>query len=152
MRITVSIPEQTLRLCDDAGATLRTYPCSTSQCGPGTEPGSNCTPTGRFRVSEMIGHGAPPGMIFKSRLPEGVWDGLPSDEDHVLSRILWLDGIEDHNANTHDRYIYIHGTNQEHLIGTPVSHGCVRLTNADVIDLFSRVEPGTEVEIVPSEA
>jgi L,D-transpeptidase YbiS len=147
MKITVSIPEQTLRLCDDVGATLRTYPCSTAKAGAGSEPGSNRTPTGCFRIAEMIGHGAPPGTIFKSRVPDGVWDGLPSEEDHVLTRILWLDGVEDHNANTRERYIYIHGTNQEHLIGTPVSHGCVRMTNSDVLDLFARVEPGMEVEI-----
>ncbi len=147
MRIEVSIPGQTLRLCDDSGATLRSYPCSTSLHGPGSEAGSHRTPTGRFRIVEMIGHGAPPGTIFKSRVAEGSWDGLPSEEDHVLTRILWLDGLEDHNANTRERYIYIHGTNQEHLIGTPVSHGCVRMTNADVLDLFARVEPGTEVEI-----
>ncbi|HEX2748401.1 MAG TPA: L,D-transpeptidase, partial [Verrucomicrobiales bacterium] len=76
-----------------------------------------------------------------------VWDGGPSESDHVLTRILWLDGLEEHNANTKDRYIYIHGTNQEELIGTPASHGCIRLTNADVVDLFERVGEGVEVEV-----
>jgi len=147
MKIIVSIPGQMLHLHDDNGATVRWYPCSTARAGAGSEPGSNRTPAGHFRIAEMIGHGAPPGTIFKSRVPAGAWDGLPSDEDHVLTRILWLDGVEEHNANTRDRYIYIHGTNQEHLIGTPVSHGCVRMRNADVLDLFARVEPGTEVEI-----
>jgi len=147
MKITISIAEQTLRLCADDGVTVRAYPCSTSKFGIGTEEGSNRTPLGRFRVAEMIGHGAPAGTIFKSRVPAGVWDGRPSDEDFVLTRILWLDGLEPANANTHGRYIYIHGTNQEVRIGTPASHGCVRLRNADVVDLFARVEPGTEVEI-----
>jgi L,D-transpeptidase YbiS len=147
MKITVSIAEQSLRLCDDDGVVVRAYPCSTSKFGIGTEEGSHRTPLGRFRVAEMIGHGAPAGTIFKSRVPVGHWDGLPSEEDYVLTRILWLDGLEPANANTHGRYIYIHGTNQEDRIGTPASHGCVRLTNADVMDLFDRVRTGTEVEI-----
>jgi lipoprotein-anchoring transpeptidase ErfK/SrfK len=145
--IEVFIPEQILRLHDDSGALLRAYPCSTSRFGCGSVPESHCTPLGRFRIAQKIGHGAPPGTIFKSRVPVGRWDGTPGDEDYVLTRILWLDGLEPHNANTFDRYIYIHGTNQEHLIGTPASHGCVRLTNADVMDLFDRVPAGTAVHI-----
>jgi lipoprotein-anchoring transpeptidase ErfK/SrfK len=83
----------------------------------------------------------------------GTWDGGPAPEDHVLTRILWLDGLEEGNANTFSRYIYIHGTNQEELIGQPASHGCIRLTNTAVVELFDLVEPGTEVEIgdVPPE-
>ena len=152
MKIAVSIAAQTLRLYDETGALVREYPCSTSKYGTGTEPGSNRTPPGRFRIAAMIGHGAPPRTIFKSRVSTGVWDGAPAEEDYVLTRILWLDGMEPHNANTRDRYIYIHGTSQEHLIGTRASHGCVRLTNADVLDLFARVEEGTEVEITGAPA
>lgn len=147
MKIEVSVPAQTLRLYNDAGSLQKEYPCSTSRFGYSSEPGSNHTPLGKFRVSEMIGHDAEPGTIFRSRLPEGLWDGQPADDDYVLTRILWLDGLEEHNANTRDRYIYIHGTNQEQLIGTQASHGCIRLTNADVIDLFNRVQEGVEVEI-----
>ena len=149
MRIEVSVPGQKLRLYDDAGALVKEYACSTSKYGYSSVPESCHTPLGRFRVSQKIGHGAEPRTIFKSREPVAMWDGGPADEDYVLTRILWLDGVEEHNANTRDRYIYIHGTNQEHLIGTPASHGCVRLGNADVIDLFDRVEEGAEVEIFP---
>ena len=149
MKIEVSVPEQKLRLHDDTGALVKEYDCSTSRFGYSSEPESHHTPLGGFRVAHKIGDGAEAGTIFKSRLPVGKWDGGPADEDYVLTRILWLDGTEDHNANTRDRYIYIHGTNQEHLIGTPASHGCVRLTNADVMDLFARVEEGTEVRITP---
>ncbi|HWB03185.1 MAG TPA: L,D-transpeptidase [Verrucomicrobiales bacterium] len=148
MKIEVSVPAQTLRLYNDAGGLQKEYPCSTSRFGYSSEPGSNHTPLGKFRVSAMIGRDAEPGTIFRSRLPEGLWDGQPADDDYVLTRILWLDGLEEHNANTRDRYIYIHGTNQEQLIGTQASHGCIRLTNADVIDLFNRVQEGVEVEIL----
>ena len=148
MKIQVSIPEQRLRLLDDSGSVEKEYVCSTARNGPGTEPGSNCTPPGKFSIAQKIGCGAESGTIFKSREPIGLWDGGAAEDDYVLSRILWLDGQEGHNANTRERYIYIHGTNQEELIGTPVSHGCVRLTNDDVIDLYERVAEGCEVEIL----
>jgi lipoprotein-anchoring transpeptidase ErfK/SrfK len=147
MRIFVHIPSQTLDLLDDSGVLLRRYACSTSKFGTGCEPGSNRTPPGRFRVCEKHGHGAPPGMIFKSRQPSGEIGRADDAGDHVTTRILWLDGLDAENANTKDRYIYIHGTNAEHLIGTPASHGCVRLSNADVIDLFDNVIEGSEVNI-----
>ncbi len=152
MTITVSIARQMLRLADESGRVVRDYPCSTSKFGTGSESGSHRTPTGKFRIVRKIGQGAEAGTIFRSRVPVGLWRGEESAEDHVLSRILWLDGMEPHNASTIDRYIYIHGTNQESLIGTPASHGCVRLTNAAVIDLFQRVPEGTEVEILNDEA
>lgn len=148
MRIEVSVPRQRLRLLDAADRLVQEYPCSTSKFGLGSVPGSNHTPLGRFRIGEMIGHGAEAGTIFRGRQPVGLWQGEPADDDYVLTRILWLDGLEPHNANTRDRYIYIHGTNQEKRIGTPASHGCIRLTNAGVIDLFNRVAPGTPVEII----
>jgi L,D-transpeptidase YbiS len=122
---------------------------STSKWGLGTEPGSNRTPTGRFRVAEKHGDGAPAGTVFKSRKPVGRW--RPGDrvrpDDLITSRLLWLEGVEPHNRNTYDRYIYLHGTNQEHLLGTPHSHGCVRLSNPAVIELYDLVPVGTEVVI-----
>jgi lipoprotein-anchoring transpeptidase ErfK/SrfK len=90
-------------------------------------------------------------MIFKSRQPTGEIGRADDAGDHVTTRILWLDGLDAENANTKDRYIYIHGTNAEHLIGTPASHGCVRLSNADVIDLFDNVIEGSEVNIEAGE-
>jgi lipoprotein-anchoring transpeptidase ErfK/SrfK len=86
-------------------------------------------------------------MIFRSRIATGKVADQGGEEDLVLTRILWLEGLDPHNANTRQRYIYIHGTNQEHLIGTPASHGCIRLRNNDMIDLFDRVNEGTHVEI-----
>lgn len=144
------MPEQVLRLYD-GDVLVAAYPVSTSRFGIGTREGSHCTPPGRHVIGEMIGHGAEPGTIFRSREPVGRWDAAdPAAEpgDLVLTRILWLEGAEDGNANSRERYIYIHGTNHEGLIGRPASIGCVRMRNADVVDLFNRVEPGVEVMII----
>ena len=89
----------------------------------------------------------PGGTIFRSRVPLGPEDPLPSTEDLVMSRILWLDGVEEHNANTRDRFIYIHGTKHEDKIGTPASHGCIRMRNEDVVELFELVDETTPVVI-----
>lgn len=144
--IVVSVPDQRLDLLE-AGHVVASWPISTSKFGLGAEPGSYRTPTGRFVISEAIGDGAPLRAIFKSRQPTGEIAAPGGEEDHVLTRILWLGGLEPENANTHDRYIYIHGTNQEALIGSAASHGCVRMRNADMLDLFGRVPPGTPVQI-----
>ncbi len=87
------------------------------------------------------------GTIFKSRVPLGPDDPLPETEDWITSRILWLDGLEEQNANTRGRFIYIHGTKHEDKIGTPDSHGCIRMSNADLIELFELVDEGTPVVI-----
>jgi lipoprotein-anchoring transpeptidase ErfK/SrfK len=120
-------------------------PVSTSCAGLGFEPGSLRTPAGLFRIHEKIGENAPSGTIFKGRVP--VVDPPVSDDDLITSRILWLDGLEKENANTKERYIYIHGTNQESLIGQPVSHGCIRMRNEDILRLFDMITVDTEVEI-----
>jgi lipoprotein-anchoring transpeptidase ErfK/SrfK len=147
MQIRIHVPSQTLDLIDDAGATLRRYAISTSRFGLGSEPGSNKTPIGCFRIADKIGDGAPPGEIFISRVATGKF-GLEGDEkDHVQTRILWLDGLDEGNRNTHDRYIYIHGTNAESQLGTPASYGCIRMNNLDMIDLYDRVTVDTAVEI-----
>jgi len=147
MRIFVHVPSQTLDLLDDTGTLLRRYACSTSAAGIGFEPGSNTTPTGNFRVAEKHGDGAPAGMIFKSRVATGEFGREEDEADHVQTRILWLEGLDPQNANTKDRYIYIHGTNAESKIGTPASHGCVRLANDDMIDLYEAVDAGIGVVI-----
>ncbi len=129
---------------------LWSAPVSTSALGLGEEEGSNKTPRGRFRIAEKIGAGEPLGARFVCRKPTGeVWtpEMPPQEVDWVLTRILWLEGLDPANANTQARYIYFHGTNREDRIGTPASHGCIRLRNGDAIDLFDRVEVGTEVEI-----
>jgi lipoprotein-anchoring transpeptidase ErfK/SrfK len=143
----VSVPDQRLDLLA-GNAVLASYPISTSKYGLGSEPGSFRTPTGRFVIDEMIGKSAPAWAAFKSRQLTGEIATAGGEEDGILTRILWLAGTEPHNANTRDRFIYIHGTNQEALIGTPASHGCVRMRNADIVDLFARVRPGTPVEIL----
>ena len=144
MHIEVSVSEQTLRLMEGDNI-VKSYPISTSKFGLGTEEGTNRTPLGNFEILEKIGENAPEGTIFCSREPVGIWDREqpPVDDDLVLSRILWLHGLDADNANTYDRYIYIHGTNQEELIGTPASHGCIRMRNTEIIDLFERVKTGT---------
>ena len=139
MHIYISIGEQKLRLFE--GDTLvAEYVVSSAANGIGFEEGSYCTPTGRFEVSEKIGDGEALGTIFKSRKPMGVWHGTPSDDDMILSRILRLNGLDAQNANSMERYIYIHGTNHETLLGEPASHGCIRMANADIVELFDRIE------------
>lgn len=143
----VDIARQTLEILR-GGEVEKSYPISTSKYGLGTKPGSLKTPLGKFLITEKIGDDAPAGMIFRSRKPTGDISPGGGEDDQILTRILWLEGAEESNVNTRERYIYIHGTNQEHLIGTPASHGCVRMRNADVIDLYARVPKGASVEIV----
>ena len=144
--IRISIRDQRLDLV--AGERLlASYPISTSRYGLGSEEGSMKTPLGRFKIAEKIGADIPPGTIFRSRVPLAPDDPPPPADDLVLSRILWLDGLEAHNANTRDRFIYIHGTNHEEAIGTPASHGCIRMKNDDLVALFDQVPRGAEVMI-----
>lgn len=153
-KIIVSISEQTARLME-GGKEIKAYPVSTSKFGIGTEPGSNKTPLGRFAIHEKVGDQASYGTVFKDRVPNGevctenprhaLWQ---SDQDFITTRILWLKGLDPENANTLERFIYFHGTNQEQRIGSPASHGCVRMTNHDIIDLFARVDEETEVVIL----
>ena|SRR5206468_2980160 len=144
--IHVSIRDQQLTVRDN-GQPIRTYPVSTSRFGIGMDEGSLKTPTGRFRVAEKIGSEMPSGTVFVGRVPLEPGDAPPPTEDLVMSRILWLDGLDEHNANTRDRFIYIHGTRHEDKIGASASHGCVRMRNADVIELFELVDEGTPVVI-----
>ena len=144
--IHISIRDQRLTVME--GETpIRSYPVSTSRFGIGTEEGSMKTPTGRFQVAEKIGGGLPSDAVFQSRVPLKPEDPLPPTEDFVMSRILWLDGLDEHNANTRDRFIYIHGTRHEDKIGMPASHGCIRMRNIDVVDLFELVDEGAHVTI-----
>jgi len=151
MHLRVSVSAQRLDLIGDDGRVTRSFSVSTAKKGIGSEPDSNKTPLGWHRVCEKIGDGAAPGTQFVGRKPTGrVWQPTdPVEEKNlVLTRILWLDGEEPSNRTSKDRFIYIHGTNREDLIGTPASAGCVCLKNSDVIDLYSLVPVGTRVEIV----
>ncbi len=143
----VDVASQRMGLLFD-GVIDREFEISTSRYGLGCEEGSLKTPLGRFVITEKFGDGAPPGAIFRSRQPTGEIALPGGDEDLVLTRIFWLSGLDPGNANTHDRYIYIHGTNQEHLIGQPASHGCIRMRNAEIIVLYDLVPRGTPVEIM----
>ncbi len=147
-KIDISARKQQLAL-KSGRKTVAHYPVSTSRFGLGSEEGSFKTPTGKFRIAEKIGDGMPLGTVFKSRRPVKATKKLLREEDLVMTRILWLDGLDRSNANTHGRYIYIHGTNHEESIGVPASHGCVRMRNADLVELFDRVAVGTPVQIRP---
>ncbi|MES2924361.1 MAG: HAD-IB family phosphatase [Verrucomicrobiota bacterium] len=149
-RLEVSIDDQTLKVFE-GDPCIRQFDISTAAKGTGFVMNSYRTPTGRFRIAEKIGAGEPSGTIFNARVPIGVWQpGDAAGSDLVLSRILRLDGLEPANANTFDRYIYIHGTNEEDQLGNPSSHGCIRLGNAAMIELFDLVDEGTELIIHPA--
>jgi lipoprotein-anchoring transpeptidase ErfK/SrfK len=148
-RIVIDAREQRAELFSE-GRKIGVYPVSTGETGLGSEYGSLKTPVGLFRIAEKFGEGAPIGTIFKSRVSTGkVWPdaSFPADDDLVLTRVLWLEGLEPGNANTKERFVYLHGTNQESLLGTPASHGCIRFRNVDIIEVFDRVDVGTLVEI-----
>ncbi|GEP42370.1 L,D-transpeptidase [Brevifollis gellanilyticus] len=146
-RLEISAGMQQVRLYD-GHRIVRDWACSTSKYGLGFTEGSNKTPLGSFVVQEKHGDGAEMGTIFKSRQPVGKWTpGMETQSDLVLSRILWLGGLEPRNANTYQRYIYIHGTNDEASIGRIASHGCIRMRNREVIELFDLVPVGTPVWI-----
>src|SRR5260370_9742304 len=143
-KIDVSVRDQRL-IVPRYGEKLRSYPIYTYRFGICTEEGSLKTPLGNFRIAEKIGDNAAPGTIFKARVALGPDDPLQDTEDFITSRILWLDGLDEHNANTRDRFIYIHGTKHEDEIGTPDSHGCIRMRNTDVIELFALADETTQV-------
>ena len=143
----------------EAGRLIGSYPVSTAERGTGNREGSLQTPLGLHRVDEKIGAGAPAGMIFRARQSTGQRADIltgpeeRAERDDVTSRILWLSGLEPGvnqggDVDSKRRYIYIHGTPEEGRIGQPASHGCVRMTNADVIALFDRVEVGALVDII----
>ena len=124
----------------------KSFPVSTAANGLGNRLDSNKTPFGIHRIKQKIGGGEPQGMVFEARVPTGrICENTDnSEKDEITSRILWLDGLEaGFNKNgvydSFSRYIYIHGTSDENRIGKPVSHGCIRMTNEDVIELFDGV-------------
>jgi UDP-N-acetylmuramate-alanine ligase len=135
------------------GAAKAVWPVSSARAGIGGAEGSYRTPPGWHRVHRRIGEGAEEGSVFVSREPTGeMWRGEARDDDLILTRILTLDGLEEgvNRGPGHDsleRYIYLHGTNHERLLGRPVSHGCVRLSNVDICSLFAFMREGDYVLI-----
>jgi lipoprotein-anchoring transpeptidase ErfK/SrfK len=147
-QIVVSTREQKLALID-RGNVLAIYPVSTSKFGLGDWRGSRFTPLGKLQIAEKIGANAPPGTVFKDRRRTGeiVAPDSPG-RDPIVTRILWLRGLEAQNANALTRDIYIHGTPEERRIGTPASYGCVRMRSSDIIQLYDIVGTGASVTIV----
>ena len=149
-RLEVSIDDQSLKVID-GDLCIHRYDVSTAIKGMGFVMDSYRTPTGRFRIVEKIGAEEMSGTIFKQRVPVGQWQpGMTTDGDLVLTRILRLEGIDPENANTLERFIYLHGTNHENLLGQPASQGCIRMGNRDMIELFDLVEEGIKLEILPA--
>ncbi len=156
LSIEVLLADQELRLLEHGRINTR-WPVSTARNGPGERYGSGCTPRGLHRIRLRIGHGCPSGTVFVGRRPTGeIWTpelaAREPDRDWILTRILWLTGAEPGfnrggDCDTLRRFIYIHGTPDEAAIGTPVSHGCIRMRNDDILELFDRVERGTPVLI-----
>ncbi len=146
--VKISIPEQRMLLLEH-GRPIAAYSVSTSKFGLGDLPGSNSTPLGHLEVAKKIGSGAPMGMKFKSRKPTGevVAVNAPG-RDPIVTRILWLRGLDACNRMAFDRMIYIHGTPEECKIGEPASFGCVRMRSRDVVELFDAVGVGARVEIM----
>jgi len=150
------IGTSTLQLFRD-GAVVKSYVISTSKRPPSNVADSLGTPRGLHVIAERIGAGQPPGMVFKGRVPTGkhfieYTEGHPESGNLVTSRILWLRGLEPGvnlggNVDTHDRYIYIHGTQCEERIGEPMSAGCILLRNADIVELYDLVRVGDLVWI-----
>ncbi len=149
-RMILSVADQKMIVLRD-GKPLSSYSVSTSKFGLGDRPGSYATPLGVLRIKEKIGHGLPAGAVFKSRKPTG--EVLPVDapgRDPIVTRILWLEGLDERNRNAYRRYIYIHGTPEERNVGRPVSYGCIRMRSQDVIELFETVGLNSKILITPN--
>jgi lipoprotein-anchoring transpeptidase ErfK/SrfK len=146
-RVVVSVPDQRMAVLDN-DSLMATYPISTSKFAISDAPGSRGTPLGELEIAKKIGGSAPSGTVFKDRRPTG--EVLAPDapgRDPIVTRILWLRGLESQNANAYGRYIYIHGTPEERFIGQPASFGCIRMKSRDVIQLFDIVGLGAKVTI-----
>jgi lipoprotein-anchoring transpeptidase ErfK/SrfK len=145
--IVVSVPDQTLALVD-GGVVRERFKVSTSKFGLGDNSNSYATPLGSLEVASKIGGNAPVGTVFKSRRPTGeILRPNAPGRDPIVTRILWLRGLERGNARAYSRGIYIHGTPVEAQIGRPVSYGCIRMRSNDVTRLFNTVRVGTKIEI-----
>jgi len=154
----IFLATQHLETLDDAGIILRTYPVSTAKRGAGEKWGSLQTPRGRHIVRAKIGAGLPINTVFSARRPTGeIWtpelDASNPERDWILTRILWLSGCEPGvnrlgNVDTMRRYIYIHGCSDFAAMNEPHSHGCIRMRNHDVIELFEATPAFCPVEIV----
>jgi hypothetical protein len=148
-RILVSVADQSLELYHKERL-LGRYPVSTSRFGLGDQPGSRATPLGRMEVAKKIGSGAPLGAVFRNRRQTGeiLVPDAPG-RDPIVTRIIWLKGLEPNNRHAFARCIYIHGTAEERNVGHPASFGCVRMKSADVLRVFNTIGVGATVDIIP---
>jgi len=147
--VLISVPDQKLAVVKD-GELVARYPVSTSRFGTGDNFGSYKTPLGELKVCDKIGENLTPGAVIHHRSPTG--EVLPVNapgRDPIVTRVIWLDGLEPQNRNARTRGIYIHGTPEERTIGMPVSWGCIRMRSKDVIKFFDAVPVGTVVSIIP---
>jgi lipoprotein-anchoring transpeptidase ErfK/SrfK len=145
--LVVSVPDQTLAVID-GGVVVEKFQVSTSRFGLGDSPNSYATPLGSLEIASKIGANAPLGAVFKSRRPTGeILKPNAAGRDPIVTRILWLRGLERGNARAYNRGIYIHGTPVEQFIGRPASFGCIRMRSRDVARLFSEVRVGTKIEV-----
>jgi lipoprotein-anchoring transpeptidase ErfK/SrfK len=146
--IVVSVPDQKLALVED-GVAIAQFPISTSKFGLGDRPNSYATPLGSMEIAAKIGSGAPLGSVFKSRVRTGeILQPNASGRDPIVTRILWLRGLESRNCQAYGRGIYIHGTPVERLIGRPASYGCIRMRSKDVVRLYDATPVGTKLDVV----
>ena len=145
----MSVADQSLELYHQEKLIGR-YPVSTSKFGLGDRPGSRETPLGRMEVAKKIGASAPLGAVFKNRRPTGeILSPDAPGRDPIVTRIIWLRGLEQKNRNAFARCIYIHGTPEERNVGRPASFGCIRMRSADVVQLFNTIGLGATVDIIP---
>jgi hypothetical protein len=148
-RVIISVKEQKLMLMSN-GERIAIYPISTSKFGLGDDWGHMTTPLGFLQVAEKIGDHAPVGAVFRNRRFTGeVLQPNAPGRDPVITRIIWLKGLEAGNAHAYSRCIYIHGTPEERTIGRPASYGCIRMKSRDVAELYAQLPIGALVEIVP---
>jgi hypothetical protein len=143
----VSVPDQRIAIVEK-GIIVARFPVSTSRYGLGDRFNSYATPTGYLEVAGKIGDGAPLGAVFRNRRMTGeILPPNSTGRDPIVTRILWLRGLESCNANAFSRNIYIHGTPVEHLIGRPASYGCIRMRSRDVVALFDMLPVGARVDV-----
>jgi hypothetical protein len=149
VQVLISVPEQRLAVIFD-GKLLDRFPVSTSRYGTGDQFWSYRTPLGNLEVYDKIGGGLAPGAVIRHRTATG--EVLPVDapgRDPIVTRLIWLEGLEPQNKNALSRCIYIHGTPDEKTIGTPNSYGCIRMRSKDVINFYDEIPVGTIVSIIP---
>lgn len=160
-QLLIEISTQTLTLYEGQSQINR-YPISTAKNGIGSQENSGCTPLGRHIIAQKIGDAQPINTVFIGRVPTGeIYDAALGaqhpERDWILSRILWLQGLEEGSnsgnniqgcCDSYQRYIYIHGTPDSEPMGVPLSHGCIRMRNADIVELYNQVDENSLVMIV----